>query len=173
MLLRCLLPCVAALVACSACSGAVAGSPGAADRPLDDASAPDGVAQSELPDAARTDALDAVDSPYAIDADGDSPVSDQPTCFVDFPCMGARFQCDAVGGTYHELQSMDCHVTCGPGPCSGGSCEAVGTALSCPSGTQCVTPGLYQTDMRATPCEPIDGGDADAADAVVDAAGGD
>jgi hypothetical protein len=94
-----------------------------------------GIVQPLLPDARSPDA--------------------ESVCYVDFPCMGAKFAC-ADARSYQLLQSMDCHFSCGPGPCSGGTCNAVGAPIDCPSGTACVPSTLYGEDLRATPCEVPD-----------------
>jgi hypothetical protein len=57
---------------------------------------------------------------------------------VDFPCgPGETMRC--VDSThYRTVQSHDCHYACGPGPCSGGTCDAVGDVQACADGQLCI-----------------------------------
>lgn len=95
-------------------------------------------------------------------------------CYADFPCevLGLKFSC-GTDHSYVTVASHDCHSVCGPGPCSGGTCDTSGPEMQCPASTVCVDwvqgAGLPQMDPRTTPCEdadaqPADGSPGDAAD---------
>lgn len=71
-------------------------------------------------------------------------------CNVDFPCKTPD-QIMCIGpAQYRKMKSFDCHHTCGPGPCSGGSCEPDGPVLDCPPGQKCVS-GPYYDGHCASP----------------------
>jgi len=79
-------------------------------------------------------------------------------CYVDFPCQ-SPYLCTSTG--YQPVATNDdCHSKCGPGPCSGATCDAVGSEIACPAGTRCVSGA---SDARQA-CQPIDAGMADTGD---------
>jgi hypothetical protein len=63
------------------------------------------------------------------------------SCVADFPC-GTRAHLCTGATTYRQAVTQDCHVRCGPGPCSGMSCEPTGPEMSCPAGMVCKNPWL-------------------------------
>ncbi len=74
--------------------------------------------------------------------DASTPSHDIPDasyfCFADFPCRaGEVIRCTGEN-TFFPVVSHDCHYACGPGPCSGGTCDPAGPTASCPSGEHCV-----------------------------------
>jgi hypothetical protein len=80
-----------------------------------------------------------------------------PMCFVDFPCSYA-YRCTSAG--YQPVSTnWDCHKICGPGPCSGATCELAGPEVVCPAGTRCVD---YGSDDVSKICQPVDAGAPDA-----------
>ena len=87
-------------------------------------------------------------------------------CYADFPCT-YTYRCSGSG--YQQYESRDCHSSCGPGPCSGETCEAVGSEIPCPAGTRCVGNGANtvsdlcrRTDAGVDDARSADGGAADA-----------
>jgi hypothetical protein len=90
--------------------------------------------------------------------DGDHP--DALLCFADPPCAGRTHMCSGKT-TYRRMTNIDCHATCGPGPCTGGTCGVTGPELTCPDGTVCVDP-VYGKPAPPSPCvaesSPADGG---------------
>ena len=78
-------------------------------------------------------------------------------CYVDFPCS-YPYRCTATG--YQPVTTHDCHHACGPGPCSGGTCDRDGSEIACPAGTRCVD-GASDTSRA---CQPIDAGTDGAGD---------
>ena len=78
------------------------------------------------------------------------------TCYVDFPCQ-YTYRCTADGYQPYET-NYDCHSVCGPGPCSGASCDPSGSPVACPAGTRCLE--LGSSDITQA-CRPIDAGVAD------------
>jgi hypothetical protein len=92
------------------------------------------------------------------------PESNIPTCYADFPCFGRQAMC--VGTThYQELISHDCHYSCGPELCSGGSCDPVGNVLPCGPGLVCREVSLFDagnTYLTTAACVPDpDAGEGD------------
>lgn len=83
-------------------------------------------------------------------------------CFVDYPCFDGPFLCTGTS-TYVPVVSHDCHYKCGPGPCSGGSCDPSGPEQTCPSGTVCMKGRI--PDGVKSPCfapgTSLDGGAAE------------
>jgi hypothetical protein len=96
---------------------------------------------------------------------GSSGGSVAPFCAADFPCFGRRWWCvDATH--YYRTMDHDCHFLCGPGPCSGGSCDPDGDTIACPAGTECAQQNLTSADAGVTsadgqPCRSPDGGQPD------------
>lgn len=83
-----------------------------------------------------------------------------PMCFVDSPCPHA-YRCTSAG--YQPLETnWDCHSICGPGPCSGATCQNAGPEVLCPLGTRCVGSG---SDDVTRLCQPVDAGAPDAVSA--------
>ncbi len=84
----------------------------------------------------------------------DVPIDAVGMCFADFPCGTRRFSCVGAN-TYFQLQSFDCHHRCGPGPCSGGTCEQVGPMRMCAAGGLPCDDRIdfSRQDTRNSPCE--------------------
>ncbi len=81
-------------------------------------------------------------------------------CFVDSPCAYA-YRC--TSGGYQPLETnWDCHSICGPGPCSGATCQNAGPEVLCPAGTRCLGSG---SDDVTRLCQPVDAGAPDAVSA--------
>jgi hypothetical protein len=129
---------------CSSCSSHDSGEPR------------DMVTQDEVSSGASDVAqIDSVDDSGGDSTDGS--FEDTPVCAADFPCFGYNFIC--VGyDTYSAAVSHDCHFTCGPGPCMGGTCEPTGLILTCPSGTRCANRLQWSSSGGQQPCALIDGG---------------
>lgn len=79
------------------------------------------------------------DASAGPDATGTGDAGGAPRiCNVDFPCRDA-YQCTDKTH-WVALQTQDCHVQCGPGPCNGASCGTTGEAQACPAPLQCAAP---------------------------------
>lgn len=69
---------------------------------------------------------------------------------------------------YKPLQNHDCHWACGPGPCSGGTCDPVGPEQTCPAGQVCLKGVGYSSVDR---CGQPDAGTDAASEAGAQACG--
>ncbi len=82
------------------------------------------------------------DGPNEAIADHANDHPGPPICAVDFPCpTGLTMWC--VDDTHYQpVATHDCHYICGPGPCTGGTCDPEGPMQSCPFMQTCVqSPG--------------------------------
>jgi hypothetical protein len=87
-----------------------------------------------------------------------------PMCYADFPCS-SPYSCTSDKHGYQPYATVDCHSTCGPGPCSGASCIAQGSPVPCPYGTLCID-GLG--DFSSSACQPVDSGIIDSGSILSD-----
>ncbi|MBI5537031.1 MAG: hypothetical protein HY898_30195 [Deltaproteobacteria bacterium] len=89
--------------------------------------------------AATSTPADASDDPTTEGSPPPDAGSDtQPMCYSDFPCrQGETIRC-VDDAHYVPVATHDCHYTCGPGPCSGGTCDTAGPSQECPAGTTCI-----------------------------------
>jgi hypothetical protein len=138
----------------SGCAGTVASSDGATT--LDGT---DGTALPDRPDGSPPDVG------VGVDTDPSGPELPPQMCFADFPCRpGNRYRCDGTPD-YVVLETHECHYSCGPGPCSGESCDPTGPHGHCAAGEQCVADTGSPGDLDAgplMPCHPIADAGADA-----------
>ena len=116
----------------------------------------DGLSGSDLPPDSLGEDLMSEDSTDTADG-GDKP---ERICAADSPCFGYPYVCMS-STTYAVGVDHDCHFTCGPGACMGGTCDPTGPVLSCPAGTQCVRRYEWNSKDGQPPCAPSDGGVAD------------
>ena len=169
--------CAAIFASCGGerAEGHVAGIADAADAIDDvsvtiDAEDADGPPEGSVDTSAANDATLDARLEVGIDDASDGSLSDDsvtPTeagCFVDFPCESwEAWQCDDDGHATAR-ESHDCHFACGPGPCSGGSCDPTGAKTTCVPGTHCVEQLPSWGDGGPTkldgPCQPIESADA-------------
>ena len=76
--------------------------------------------------------------------------SESKVCAADRPCFGYPFVCSGID-RYFQAADHDCHFTCGPGACMGGTCDPMGSELMCPTGTRCIAL-QWQGHQGTPPC---------------------
>ena len=102
------------------------------------------------------------------DTPPDASATDGPTCFADFPCGHAQLWRCIDDVTAQRNESHDCHFGCGPGPCSGGSCDPTGPVVHCVPPRHCI-PASLESSASSSPCGDLaspDGGPDGALDAA-------
>lgn len=126
--------------------------------------------EQEPTDATGHDALD-VDDGYGGSDGGDGGTGDGGgndsgdgggndsgdgggMCHSDYPCFGRLARCSADGRELIHMVDLDCHVACGPGPCSGSYCSE-GERESCGEDAACVNLEMGDSGDLGAECRPL------------------